>query len=46
MVEHRDVGGIQIEAKTEDTMPRLQGGAHSEVYDGASEADAHDRARN
>ena len=44
--EHREVENVQGEAKTADKIPRLQGGSHNRVYDGASDVDEQDRDRN
>ena len=39
-VKHREGGNIQGDNKTTDTMTILQGGSHSEVYDGVLEVDS------
>ena len=39
-------GDVHGEAKEADTMTILHVGAHTKVYDGASEADAWDRSIN
>ena len=44
--DHMEGGNIQGETKTLDNMPILWGGAHSVVYDCASEADAEYRSSN
>ena len=39
-MEHRYQWDVKVEAKTTDTMPRMQGGAHSGVYDSTMGANA------